>query len=449
MNAVLLCLAALLAAPEKKDPFDLPFEKYTLKNGLEVILHSDRARPVVAISVWYHVGAMHESPGRSGFAHLFEHVTFQQTAHIEQDAFMGLLRQAGGSQINGVTGSDYTKYFATVPSHQIELALWLESERMGFLIPALTAESLANQKAVVKAEKLQNVHDRPYGLLDHLIIRRIYKKRHPLYEGVIGSMDDVQAATLDDVRDFYAEHYTPANATLALAGDFEIADAKAMIERYFGTLRGRAKPKAPHVQGPTVPVQIMKAYEPVGRRPRISMVWNGPPPFSHDTFELAVFAHLMSSRTLSRAGLVNLGDRAVQRVSAALSQDKLGSVFSIEAILVPGANIDTTQNRLEVLLRSYRSHALSKEIVNAAKAEIEVMWLAQLGQVGGRHGRANALQFANHYFGDPGKLKWYIDELRAPTAKSVSAAIAIYLKGSQLVVHAEPVDGKLERKKKK
>jgi hypothetical protein len=225
------------AAPRGRAP-RIPFQKFVLENGLEVILHEDHAEPVVAVCVYYHVGSGREVSGKSGFAHLFEHMLFQGSEHVAGDGHFRLVQAAGGT-VNGNTTQDRTFYYETLPSSHLELALWLESDRMGFLLPAMTQEKLDNQRDVVKNERRQSYENRPYGLVHETLCAALYPPGHPYSWPTIGSMADIEAATLEDVAEFFRRYYGPGNATLALGGDFEPEAALALVRRWFGALPGR------------------------------------------------------------------------------------------------------------------------------------------------------------------------------------------------------------------
>src|SRR5438132_8354488 len=231
------------AKPASLDVPQLKFEKYQLENGLEVILSEDKRLPMVAVNLWYHVGPANEEAGRTGFAHLFEHMMFQGSKHVPPDTHFKFLESAGASDINGTTDYDRTNYFETLPSNQLELALWLESDRLGYLLDKLDAPQLANQQDVVRNERRQSVENRPYGLADEAATQLLFPAGHPYYANVIGSHADIQAAKLDDVKRFFKQYYTPNNASLAIVGDIDKTRAKALVAKYFGTLK----------RGPQVP----------------------------------------------------------------------------------------------------------------------------------------------------------------------------------------------------
>src|SRR5262245_27744209 len=237
------CLGRSSSPPQVK----LDFEKYTLPNGLEVVLRKDSRLPIVAVNVWYHVGPAKEAAGRTGFAHLFEHMMFQGSGHIGADMHFKYLEGAGASFVNGTTNFDRTNYLETLPSNQLELALWLESDRMGFLLDRLDQSMLSNQQDVVRNERRQSIENPPYGLGEETLYHELFPVSHPYYAAVIGSHADIQAAKLEDVRDFFSRYYAPNNATIAVVGDIDIEKTKQMIEKYFATL-----PKGPAVDPITV-----------------------------------------------------------------------------------------------------------------------------------------------------------------------------------------------------
>src|SRR5215469_8993875 len=239
-------LAGLLLAAS---PPLVQFESYTLPNGLTVILTRDTRLPVVAVNLWYRVGAANEAPGRSGFAHLFEHLMYQGSKHRpgnEQD-LAGLLESAGSSDMNANTWNDRTTYFETLPANRLELALWLESERMAFLLDGLDQTKLDNQREVVRNERRQSVENTPYGKAEVRLVELLFPKPHPYFGAVIGSHEDLQAATLEDVKSFFRAFYVPANASLVIAGDFDPAQARSLVEKYFGPI-----PKSPRLPSPLV-----------------------------------------------------------------------------------------------------------------------------------------------------------------------------------------------------
>lgn len=440
-----LSLVALLAAQgaarsAEAAPLDIPFEKYRLENGLTVILHQDRRLPLVAVSVWYDVGALHERAGRSGFAHLFEHMMFQASKHVGEDKHFAYLQEAGATRMNGTTANDRTNYFQTVPRHELDLALWLESDRMGFLLPALTQASLVNQIEVVKNERRQSVENRPYGLMEELIVQTLYPKPHPYYGNVIGSMEDLSAATLQDVRDFFLTYYSPANATLTLAGDFAIEEAKQKIEKYFGPLRGRSKPLPVKLDAPALKEDMRLDFaEPVGNLPKIVFAWMGPSAYQKDTAELDLLSHVISGTKSSRLDKkVSYEQQIAQSVTARLEENASGSVFRIELVAGPGRTLDEAEKAITEVLASLEKEPPTEAELQRAKNAQETRLVQELEILGGFSGRAERLQTYQHYLGDPGKIAWDLERYQKVTTADLSRVAAAYLRGKKLIVRASP-----------
>ena len=262
---------------------DIPtveFEKYTLPNGLEVILSENHRLPLVAVNLWYHVGPANEDPGRTGFAHLFEHMMFQGSKHVQGDTHFRLLEGAGGSDLNGTTDFDRTNYFETVPADRLELALWLESDRMGYLLDKVDQANLSNQQDVVRNERRQSVENQPYGMVEEELFHQLFPATHPYYSNVIGSHADIQAAKLEDVKNFFKLYYAPNNASLVIVGDFDEASARAMVEKYFGPLKqGKPVPK-PAVQTPPIAAPRRAVVQDRVELPRVYVAWLTSPIFT-------------------------------------------------------------------------------------------------------------------------------------------------------------------------
>ena len=418
----------------------MPFERYTLDNGLEVILHQDRRLPLVAVSVWYHVGAINERAGRSGFAHLFEHMMFQASPHVGEDQHFKVLQQVGASAVNGTTDFDRTNYFETVPSNALETALWLESDRMGFLLNSLTEKSLKNQIDVVKNERRQSVENRAYGLMSEKIIQTLYPQPHPYYGDVIGSMADIGAATIDDVQDFFRTYYTPANATLTLAGDFDISAVKALVAKYFGTLKGRPKPAPARPPVPKLEREVRVRFdEPVGKLEKLVMVWMGPSAYETDTAALDVLSHVISGTRSSRLDRkVTFDDRIAQSVTAYFAEYASGGRFTIDVTAAPGRTAAEAEAAVLAVLEDLRKTPPTAEEVQRAVNTTETALVRGLEQLGGMGGRAERLQQYNHYLNDPDRLAWDVARYRNITPAEVSAALDKYLTDARLVVHAIP-----------
>lgn len=287
------------SAPARKWP-NVSFQEYKLKNGLQVILSEDHTLPLVSVNIWYHVGPANEKAGRTGFAHLFEHMMFEGSLHIGTKAHFSYLEAAGATEINGTTNLDRTNYFETLPSNQLELALWLESDRMAYLPGKLDVQNLANQRDVVRNERRQSTENAPYGLVEEGLYHLLFPNDHPYYPEVIGSHADVEAAKLEDVREFFHEYYTPNNATLAIAGDFDKDKIKALIEKYFGTIpQGPPIPKIA-TSTPAITSQRRATITDEVELPRVYFGWIIPPVFKPGDAESDLLSVILAGGKSSR-----------------------------------------------------------------------------------------------------------------------------------------------------
>jgi len=449
LAAGLLALAACKtpqtrSGPESATPSDavgrLPVESFGLDNGLTVLLHQDRRLPLVAVSVWYDVGGLHEVKGRSGFAHLFEHMMFQGSAHIGEDQHFKILQQIGGTQMNGTTDFDRTNYFETVPSHELETALWLESDRMGFLLPSVTKESLKNQIDVVQNERRQSVVNRPYGLMMETVTQTLYPQPHPYYGDVIGSMDDIAAATLEDVHEFFKTYYTPANATLVLAGDFDVAEAKALVTKYFGPLKGKSRPKPVQIPAPSLAKDLRIDFvEKVGRLAKVHMAWMGPSAYEADAAALDLLSHVISGTRSARLDKkVSHDDLIAQSVTAYSQAYRSGGHFHIDLTVRPGRTAEQAEAAINEVLADLLKNPPTQAELQRAKNANESHVIRGLERLGGFGGRAERLQQYNHYLGDANKLDWDMQRYRDVTLDDLNRVLRTYLGAARLVVHAQP-----------
>jgi zinc protease len=437
----LLTTLAMAATAVAADLPEIPFEKYVLDNGLEVILHEDHTIPTVAVNVWYHVGSKNEKPGRTGFAHLFEHMMFQGSQHHDDDYFAPLQRVGG--QVNGSTNEDRTNYWENVPSERLELALWLEADRMGFLVPAMTDDRLANQKGVVQNEKREGENE-PYAVSDEVMTKLLFSPDHPYGHTIIGSMDDLSAATKQDVSDFFALYYAPNNASLCVAGDFDPAEAKAFIAKYFGTIP------------PGRPVQRIERWSPVldGERravaeddvelPRVIMAWHTPALYAPDDAEFGLLAAILSNGKSSRLYQALVYEQQIaQDVSAWQDSREIGGVFQVEATAKPGVDLARLEKAVDAELRRLLDKGVARDELARAQTGYEVRFIRRLQSVGGFGGRADLLNGYNVHTGNPGFLAQDLGRYRAATPAGVTAAARRYLDLGrravlQIVPHGKP-----------
>ncbi len=402
---------------------EIPYEKYTLDNGLEVILHEDHTLPLVAVSVWYHVAAYHEVVGKSGFAHLFEHMMFQGSGHIADDVHIRTLENIGASTINGTTSFDRTNYFETVPSNHLETALWLESDRMGFLLDALSQKKLDNQRDVVKNERRQGIETRPYGLAEEKLWQAVFPKPHPYHGRVIGSMADLSAASLEDVRQFFTTWYAPSNATLTIAGDFTPDQAKALVQKYFGSLAKTAKPVPPKVADVTIAKPILIEHaEAIGKLPKLQVVWLTPKIYAAGDAAADVLSNLLSNGKSSRLHKKLIHElELAQSVSA--YQYSLGaqSVFFVDVVGRTGVAPKRLLTEVDAVLEEIRQGKVKQQDVERAVNRFETSFFKGLQRLGGFGGKAEKLQGYNHFLGDPGFMARDLDRYRKVSIEEVVA----------------------------
>ncbi len=420
----------------------LEFEKYRLANGLEVILHRDHSLPLVAVNLWYHVGPANEPPGRSGFAHLFEHLMFEGSKHVGK-RFDPLLESAGATNANATTSWDRTNYFETVPREHLELALWLESDRMGFMAGSLTQQRLHVQRSVVLNERRQSYENSPYGPSTLALLDALFPSGHPYHGAIIGSPADLRAATLQDVRDFFTAFYAPGNATLVLAGDFDSAVARRLVDRYFGTLPSRASPRRTRqVTPPLAAAHRQRVTEPV-ELAKVSMAWIAPPAYSSEDLPLdlamAILAQGKATR-LYRSLVVE--QRLATGVDAAIDANELCSMALLSATAASGKSVRRLEESIDQVLSDLAVKGPTDAELARAKRQRLVDLASELQELngpGGDSGRAGLLQRFNHYLGDPGHLETYLQELHAVSKQDVRHAVQQHLRpDSRAVVITEP-----------
>lgn len=401
--AVAGLLAATLAAPGLVSADNgipkVEFERYQLTNGLEVILHQDNRVPLVAVDVWYHVGSGDEVVGRSGFAHLFEHMLFQGSQHVGEDKHFEILKKVGASFVNGTTNTDRTNYFETVPSHQLETALWMESDRMGYLLPLLNQTSLDNQIEVVRNERRQRVDNVPYGSTFMAKNRALYPDGHPYKHGVIGRHEDLASANLDDVKNFYKKWYVPANATLIIAGDFENGEAKKLVEKWFGSFPKSEKPTHKAVPMPAGKHHREEIPDNFAKLRKVTYVWHTPAFFKPGDAELDILGHALGSTGTGRLYKLLVHEKQLaQRVSSYQSSAQLSSTFNVEVTLRSNADLAEVERILDAEIEKVRAQPLEAKEISRAVTRIESSFIWGLESI---LARAELLQRYNHYTGSP------------------------------------------------
>lgn len=419
--------------------FDIPHTKYTLENGLEVILHRDVSLPMVAVNLWYHVGPRNEPKGRSGFAHLFEHLMFEGSKHAGNQ-FDHLLESVGGTNMNGTTSWDRTNYYETVPAEHLELALWLEADRMGFMVDTLTQERLDVQRGVVENERRQSYENQPYGPSLLALYDTLFPVGHPYHGAIIGSIEDLARATLDDVRKFFHDYYTPGNATLVLAGNFDEATARRMVDKHFATLPARgSKVRLEGLQsgalpGPALPARVELSE--IVHLPQVILAWLVPPAYSTDEPALELASRILGTGKASRLYQGLLIPGTANDVSATIDPNRLTSVVTVQARAASNVPIERLEGALwDELNRLAQDGPTPEELIRAKNSlALEVAsQLQRLNAGGGESGRAGFLQRLNHHLGDPGALPRWMQAHRECTAAQVKAAVAKYLTAQRAV----------------
>ena len=399
-------------------------EKHTLPNGLDVILHRDAAIPVAAVNVWYHVGSKDEEPGRTGFAHLFEHIMFRGTRHHRGSHFEPL--QQIGATLNGSTSGDRTNYWEDVPANYLELALWLEADRMGFLLDALDQEGFDTEREVVKNERRQSYENRPYGMAQWHIQQALFPLPHPYHWMTIGSQEDLDAASLADVQDFFRRHYAPSNASLAIAGDIEPAAALELAHRYFADLppgpAGSARPGQRRIARADSPLTGRVELEMTDRvtLPRSYTVWLAPPNLSEDDDAADILRAILSDGQSSRLYRALVYERQVaQSAHIGYYAAEIAGQFRMELTPAAGHTLDEVEAAAAAVLDSIIAEPPTDEEMERAVNRIEMQHYRTLARVGGFGGRADALNYFNVYTGDPQRLNRVVDDYRKVTKADV------------------------------
>ena len=417
----------------------ISFEKISLPNGLDVILHQDRSLPLVAVNVWYHVGSKDEEPGKTGYAHLFEHLMFEGSKHHNSSQFEPLIKV--GATMNGSTTTDRTNYWENLPSNYLELALWLEADRMGFLLEALDQRRFDIQRDVVKNERRQSYENRPYGMAGLRIQEALYPLPHPYHWPTIGYHEDLDAATLEDAHTFFQRFYTPSNASLAIAGDFEIKEAIELVERYFGDLPpGSGLSRTNRTDSPLQGRVQLTLYDRV-LVPRLYLTWPTVPRFHTDEAPLSILADILGNGKSSRLYRILVYERRIaQNVRVYNSAAEISGDFGVEITAAEGHTCGEIEEAVRAELERIRRQSPTLEEVSRAKNRIEWYHVRQMANIGGFGGRANRLNSFNVFAGDPDLVNRDLERFLAVDPDDISRVAGVYLadRQVQLLVLPEP-----------
>ena len=442
LSALALVVTIALAQPligQKKssasDSIKIPFETYKLPSGLTVILSEDHTTPTVVVDVWYHVGSKNEALGRTGFAHLFEHVMFTGSANVPYGLHDKFTEGVGGGN-NGSTNNDRTNYYETIPSNYLETSLWMEADRMGFLLDKLDIAKLNAQRDIVKNERRQSVDNQPYGRVNEIFTAAMYPKDHPYSWPVVGYMADLTAASEEDVKSFFRLYYAPNNATLAIVGDFDPAQTKAWIQKYFGDL-----PKGQTVQRPPVAPGKLTAskrlvYEDRVQVPRLYIQWPTVGLKNDDRYALAMMGSILSGPRTARLtkALVYDSTKASNVSGFQISSEDVG-VFQITVVPRPEANLTELEVAVDEVLQKFMAEGPTAEELQKAKSGLELNFLRGLES---NLGKAEQLNTGSVYFGNAGYFSTNYQKTLAVTAADIKRVANQYLTRSRIVLSVVP-----------
>ena len=441
IGILLLMLVSCTSTGEKTD-FSIDFEKYTLENGLDVILHTDRSDPIVSVAIQYHVGSNREQPGRTGFAHLFEHMMFQQSENVGQDQFFKKIQAAGGT-LNGGTNSDGTVYYEIVPKNALETALWLESDRMGYLINTVTLSAFANQQNVVQNEKRQAVDNRPYGHNSWVIDKNLYPEGHPYSWQVIGEMEDLFNATVVDVKEFHSTFYGPNNATLVVAGDINIEDVKALVKKYFEEIPG-GEPMQDMEPILVSLNETKKLYheDNFAKTPRLTMAWPTVEQYSKDAYALNFLAELLSSGKKAPMYRVLVKDKKLtSRASAYNRSRELAGSFRVAINANADISLAEVEDAIFESMKLFEEEGITENDMERIKAGLETQFYNSISSILGK-----GFQMAryNEYAGSPSFIEEDIANIQAVTIEDVNRVYETYVKDKPYIATSFVPKGSLD-----
>ncbi|MFL3024701.1 MAG: M16 family metallopeptidase [Candidatus Neomarinimicrobiota bacterium] len=425
-----------------KTPFKIDYEKYQLDNGLTVILHEDKSDPIVSLAIQYHVGSNREVPGRTGFAHLFEHMLFQNSQHVGEDQFFNIVQNAGGT-LNGGTNKDGTVYFEVIPKNALETILWMESDRMGWLLSTVNQASFSNQQSVVQNEKRQRVDNRAYGHNNYMIIKNLYPEDHPYNWAVIGELEDLQNATLQDVRSFYEQWYGPNNATMVIAGDINKQNVKKMVEKYFGEIKQGPNNKDPEV----MPVELYdtkKLYheDNFARSPRLTMTYPTVDQRHFDAPALELLGQLLSDGKDSPLYKVIVEkNKLAPNARAYNSALEIAGTFTIASTGLPTTNLTDVENSIFEALDKFETDGFTNEDLERLKAKYETNFYQSISSV-----LYKAFQLAryNEYYGSPDALGVELQKVLDVNMSDIKRVYEKYIKGQNYILTSFVPKGKVE-----
>jgi zinc protease len=426
------------AGPE----FNIEYQQYQLDNGLSVVLHEDKSDPVAAVAILFHVGSNREEVGRTGFAHLFEHMMFQSSQHVAQDQFFQKIQAAGG-MLNGGTSSDQTIYFEIVPKNSLEMALWLEADRLGYLLPTVTNEAFLNQQGVVQNEKRQGVDNRPYGHTGYVIDKLLFPEGHPYNWQVIGSFEDLAGATVEGVRDFFRKWYRPNNATLVVAGDYDEAQVRGWVEKYFGEIPAGdpvADPEPQHVQL----AETVRAFheDDFARSPELNMVFPTVENYSPDNYALQLFGQLFSSGKKAPLYKVIVEEKKLAPSASGFQRGReITGSFGIRIRAFPGTSLTEVEAAVMEAFQRFETDGFTESDLDRIKAQTETNFYNGITSV---LGKSFQLASYNEFAGSPGFIAQDIENSLAVTTEDIRRVFNTYIKDRPYVLTSFVPMGELD-----
>jgi zinc protease len=444
VKALLIMTLIAFAGCQQKagDELSLPFEKYELDNGLNVILHQDKSDPIVSVAIYYHVGSNREVPGRTGFAHLFEHMMFQQSENVPEDQYFRLIQSAGGT-LNGSTNQDRTNYYETVPRNALEMVLWMESDRMGYLTNTITKQAFAVQQNVVQNEKRQNYDNRPYGHSSTVMARAMFPADHPYSWTTIGEMKDLFNATVEDVKDFHSRFYIPNNATLSIAGDFETEDVKALVQKYFGEI-----PRGPEVEElkpmPVTLTETKKLFheDNFANTAQYTMAFPTPERYSRESYALSALGDILAGGKKSPMYNVLVKEKKLtSNVMARNMAQELAGTFMISVAANPGVSLADVESAIFESFDRFEKDGFTEKDLQRVKAGQETSFYNMISAV---QGKAFRLAEYDIFAGDPGFYRQDMQYMMDVTAQDVKNVYEKYIKGKNYVATSFVPKGKVD-----